>query len=189
MSKDYKHRRRSPSRGKAPAQWRWFASGLAVGIALSGLALVSLRGSELLSTRPGIPKLELQPSGALQESRPSEEAKPRFEFYTMLPEMEVAVPDSEIRSSTSDGAQEAAPARGTYLLQVGSFRKLGEADGLKASLALLGLEAHIQTVSINGEQTWHRVRLGPFSKTSQLNEARTRLQENQIEAMVLKLRS
>jgi cell division protein FtsN len=110
----------------------------------------------------------------------------------MLPEMEVAVKDVEIEHPVAEDQDSTTPAskplEGSYLLQVGSFRKHEEADSLKASLALLGLEATIQTVSINGEQTWYRVRLGPFTERDALNQARKRLSENDFEAMVFKKR-
>jgi cell division protein FtsN len=74
------------------------------------------------------------------------------------------------------------------VLQVGSFRDLSEADRQKATLALIGLEADIQTVSIDGEETWHRVRLGPYQSLDALNEARGRLYENHIDTIVYKLK-
>ena len=76
----------------------------------------------------------------------------------------------------------------SYLLQVGSFRKRSEADRLRARLALLGVEARIQRVSIDGRDAWHRVRVGPFSDLSKANEVRARLKANQITAMVMKLK-
>ena len=79
------------------------------------------------------------------------------------------------------------PVEASYVVQVASFRKLGDADRLKANLALLGLEGHIQTVSINGEEIWHRVRVGPFDKLNQLNQARDHLNQNDYEAKVYKL--
>ena len=114
----------------------------------------------------------------------------RFEFYTLLPEMEVAVPEQELRSKPTVEAQTVEPSEAgdTYLLQVGSFRLREEAERLKASLALLGLEANLQTVSVNGEETWHRVRVGPYRNVKALNEARQQLRDNQYDAMVLKIR-
>ena len=72
------------------------------------------------------------------------------------------------------------------MLQVGSFRKLAEADRLKASLALIGLQADIQTVAINGGDRWHRVRLGPYASVQMLNETRAQLRAHRMEAIILK---
>jgi cell division protein FtsN len=56
-----------------------------------------------------------------------------------------------------------APAKKVFL-QLGSFQNENEADNLKAKLALLGVEAKIQSVSIPDKGMVHRVRVGPLSK-------------------------
>ena len=76
-----------------------------------------------------------------------------------------------------------------YVLQVASFRSIDDADGMRARLALLGLEAVVQTVAIDGEAAWHRVRVGPYTELRALNRARIRLRENHIESLALKVRS
>jgi cell division protein FtsN len=134
----------------------------------------------------------------------TDDQKPTFEFYRLLPEQEVAVPDNEpgpLRE-TPPAAAENSPvptvdppvATATepdetgerYLLQAGSFRDHADADRLKASLALLGIEASIQRVRLSGGETWHRVRIGPFSDRQALNGVRQRLQENSVETILLK---
>ena len=45
--------------------------------------------------------------------------------------------------------------RASYLYQI--------ADRLRASLALQGFESHVQSIAIDGRDTWHRVRLGPLN--------------------------
>ena len=116
---------------------------------------------------------------------------PRFEFYTMLPEKEIAVPDTVLvePARPSSAPLNEAVAGTRYLLQVGSFRRLQDADRLKAQLAFMGLEATIQTVSIDGAETWHRVRIGPYNQIEQLKAARSQLQEKRLESIVLKLRN
>ena len=116
--------------------------------------------------------------------------KPRFEFYTLLPEMEVVVETEAFkpRAGKRRESVEPPPLAGAHVLQAGSFRSYGEAHALKASLALLGLESVIQTVSIDGEQTWHRVRLGPFTRRDELEDARRQLADHQIDAVVFKSR-
>jgi cell division protein FtsN len=54
-------------------------------------------------------------------------------------------------------------AKDVYYVQAGSFQNVGDAEKLKARLALSGFEASLQTVAIPEKGTWHRVRLGPFS--------------------------
>ena len=117
--------------------------------------------------------------------------KPRFEFYSILPEMEVPVHAEALPERTrGEPAAKEPEEGGRYLLQVGSFRGAEEADRLKARLALLGMEARIQTVSVNGRQTWHRVRIGPFASLREAYRTRDRLaQEEEMEAIVLKVSS
>ncbi|NIV35925.1 MAG: SPOR domain-containing protein, partial [Anaerolineae bacterium] len=60
-------------------------------------------------------------------------------------------------------------------------------DGLKARLALLGFEADIQVVESGGE-TWHRVRLGPYDSYRSANSIRNRLQRNEIQTLLMRVR-
>ena len=119
------------------------------------------------------------PATAAAEQRPS--AKPRFDFYNILPEMEVVVPDEELvgkppvippkplspqKEEPATKAAEAveektasapipAASGNSYLLQVASFRTVADAERLKARLALLGIQAQIQQVTVNGKDTYH----------------------------------
>ncbi len=125
-----------------------------------------------------------------KEQKPKKKVKrPRFEFYTMLPEMEVVVPEHELVGARPAARRQAENDDVTYVLQAGSFRKLAQADRLKAELALIGMPVQIQTVSIEGGTKWHRVRVGPFINLQALNEARSELQSNGLKVMVLKVRS
>ena len=78
--------------------------------------------------------------------------------------MEVKVPEWEQAleppAATGEGKE-----GGSYILQVGSFQRMEEAERVKAKLALLGLSASIQKVAVSGGDPWYRVRLGPFADT------------------------
>lgn len=130
--------------------------------------------------------------------------KPKFEFYTLLPEMEVVVADEELpapdpapaesgsaaerdavdtQASTGGTAVEESKQKdsdttrrsGHYILQVASFKSMNDADGLKAQLTLLGFQPVVQTVAINSDEKWHRVRIGPYADRDSLEAARIRL--------------
>ncbi len=203
MVKDYKKKRSAPSRKRnrkvaspsGPPGWVWFIAGVAV----SGFVffLVYLAGREDGSA-PGTPAPaeDVRPSGGGEDvrdvRRPEADedlAKPRYEFYKMLPEMEVEVPDEgpapRPRAEPGEAADGAAPAS-RYVLQAGSFRKLGDADRRKAELALQGFEATIQSVDVSGE-TWHRVRVGPFDGRRATSKARDRLLDNGIPSMIVRV--
>ena len=117
----------------------------------------------------------------------------QFDFYTILPEMEIAVPDTEITDKTGTDKNPAFKHDSKFILQAGSFKQLSQADQMKASLALIGVEASIQSVTIDnattGATTWHRVRLGPYNNLGEMNRVRSRLRQNNIDAMLLKLKS
>jgi cell division protein FtsN len=121
-------------------------------------------------------------------SADAEQDKPHYDFFTVLPEMKVVVPEQDPKQdSEQKNGQETAPEieSGTYLLQVGSFRQAGDAEHLKARLALIGIVARIQTVNVN-EATWHRVRIGPVNGARKADELRNQLADNGIDSLVMK---
>lgn len=183
MPRDYKHRRRKDRR--APC-WAWLLVGLLIG--LFGAFLVYLREHPrvaLVTELSSEPTTSPAQTNQAAKDRPP---KPRFEFYTVLPEMEVRVPDQQLPSRRTR-PQEDVEDSATYVLQVASFKSHQEADRLKARLALLGMEAKIQTVSVDGKQTWHRVRLGPFSSVANVEDLHRRLDQIDLKAIVFKVKT
>ncbi len=191
--KDYKHRRKSSKKPKRTRGWLWFLAGLLIGVAGTLFAefqeYFSAEGV-VQAVREATSSDGSELSTKAKEQRPEKKAKrPRFEFYTLLPEMEVAVPEHELTAGSPTASRNSENDNVTYVLQAGSFRQLAQADRLKAELALIGVPAKIQTVSIEGGSKWHRVRVGPFTNLRALNEARSELQSNGLKVIVLKVRS
>ncbi len=201
-ARDYKSRAHAtrPKKQQQKPGWVWFVAGLLVGVFVSGLVW--------LKVTPSGPALPRQATSAKQQQKPAVAKKkqkkpqqvapkPRFDFYTILPEMEVVVPDpvpdSEpvSRSAAAASAPKSAAAVSSrtagYMLQMGSFRKLADADRLKASLALVGIQAEIQRVNIKGGDVYHRVRSGPYDRV-QVNRLRNKLKQNKISSLVIKYR-
>ena len=79
----------------------------------------------------------------------------------------------------------AKPSAGKYILQAGAYRRPEDAEALKARILLLGLPVTVQRAEVNGKPV-NRVRVGPFSRLDDMNRARTRLGENDIEAAVVR---
>ncbi len=190
MPRDYKKKPAPPPAKKQAPGWLYLTVGLLVGAFAVGLFWLGTRDSD----RPVVTaKAEKPTAPAAKKTPPPPPKKPerpevRYEFYTLLPEYEVPVPDQAVAAPrTTAPAQKLEP--GSYLLQVGSFKEAREAEAHRAQLALLGLTSSVQTVTINGKETWHRVRVGPYPEGEKLGEVRSLLRENRIEYMVLKEKS
>lgn len=186
-------RKRRPSatrkgKSKPLPTWVFVGAGILVGLVVGGLI-------QLVISRTSSPDSGLR---ALMTSGPGEEARvtapkktvqkkserTKYDFYTILPEIETVLPDS--------GRASAIPLKTNknvrYVLQAGSFARFVDADRLKASLTLNGLDAKIQKVSIENKGDFHRVRLGPYMDFSQLEQTHARLQSLGIKAIRLKVR-
>lgn len=120
--------------------------------------------------------------------------KSRYDFFTVLPEMEVVVPEQELASKKAEAEAQAKAKTSdvpvpndadNYILQVGSFRASSDAEQMKARLALQGFTALTQTVKVNDE-TWHRVRIGPVAGARKADEMRNQLAQAGIDSLVMK---
>ncbi|MEW6330118.1 MAG: SPOR domain-containing protein [Pseudomonadota bacterium] len=120
-----------------------------------------------------------------KETEPKPPPKPKFDFYTILPETETVLPERRSRTKAAAAKPEAGVS---YVLQAGSFAGFEEADNMKARLALGGLVAHIQKITIEGKGEYHRVRLGPYENLDQLDAAAAQLQKMGIKAMRLRVK-
>ena len=107
---------------------------------------------------------------------------PQFDFYTILPDKEVVVPEYEIKTRTRE--ERVGKAKEThYIMQAGSFKTFNQADQLRAKLALMGIESKVQKAKV-GNVNWYRVKMGPFTQTASVNSIRSRLRQNGIDVIV-----
>jgi len=106
--------------------------------------------------------------------------KDSFDFYTLLPDSEVTPVKVDAYISTPKDPNK----KTNTLLQAGSFRKLSDANRLRARLVLLNMNNVVaeKTVSSSGS-VWFRVRIGPFSNRSTLNKAEDILAQQGIESI------
>ena len=216
-AKDYKPA--GPRAPKPPAplgSWVSFVTGLGLGLVVAlavymwnaKLAPPTLAPPEAagLDAKVEAPRVNEPPSGETAEAN-LEPPRPKFDFYKILPEMEVPVQDWEkeekeqqratvesndkAASTTSKEKPVATPAalaeRGAYVLQIGSYKQYEEADQAKARLAMQGIGATIQRVVINGQDVWFRVHVGPLSDANDMRAMRLKLQEHKTDFIVLKI--
>jgi len=204
VSRDYKH---TDHRSRSGPLFTGLFIGLALGLVIAlGVAFYLNRAANPFSSgrdtkdaaKPPAPtssspaagtaapeRPPLAPTGIPGAPEPQEPGKSRFGFYSILPGIEQPGTDQELRSLAQEPK---AVAQERFFLQAGAFQNAQDADNLKARLALMGLEASIQTASLGDKGTWHRVRLGPFDEADSLSKARTRLAAAGIDAAVIKVR-
>lgn len=107
----------------------------------------------------------------------------QYDFYTLLPEAEFAIPDHEVKSIKRAERVGKAVKNREYSVQVSSLRHMKDADSLKAKLLLLGFIPKIEKAQVKG-LTWYRVKIGPYQHIKSVDAIVSRLKENNIGAMV-----
>ena len=202
MARDFKNRHvNHEDEKKSPAS---FLAGLLVGLIVAGLFLYFNHFQQQAEPATTSKPLELLPpveeevievtpidetttelAETESESTETTVVEPVYDFYNILPNMEVNV--SEWVEEENPATVETEQKPGIYVLQVGSFRKIEAADEVKARLALLGINADIQRVVINGQDIFHRVRIGPYDTANKLEQAQSRLMANDLNFKLLKL--
>jgi cell division protein FtsN len=145
-------------------------------------------------------------SAAASKPAAANASEERFDFYKVLPELNdkpaaetkavdakpvaskaSAVKASAAKASAPKPVSSAEPkAVSNAWLQVGAFKDEGDADNLKAKLALLGIESKILTSDVPDKGIWHRVRVGPFNSAADIDKVRGQLKTNGIDSAVIK---
>jgi len=191
--------------GNRPA-WQWLVAGIAIGIV--AIAAWQFRGrwnpSDGILPQPDpnahAPATTSEAPIAPEPERP----RTQYDFYKLLPEKEVVIPDAELAEQAEAEARRAAaaeaasaapadpsapappvpdappPATGSYVLQAGAFRGQDEAEALKARIALTGEVARVETAQIKGT-TVYRVRMGPYASAGTLAAAKQALSSHGID--------
>lgn len=170
-----KKRSKAKSSSIIPA-WIWLTLGILIGL---GIAMFTGTSGRYIGN-----KQVAEPSKPAITKEP--ETKQKFDFYTLLPELEIVIPHEETQPpKPKPAAKQQTEYKGGYLLQAGSFQKFNEADSLKARLALIGVQANIQSVEVN-KTKWHRVQIGPSNDRTALEDLRKRLKSSQVDTILLR---
>lgn len=164
----------------------WLLTGILIGLGLAWYLF-----SKGYIPQPEPPEQETaqaagEPAGSEEIAPATNEPKTsRYDFFTVLPEMEVVVPEEELSRQARPEAPAQQDSGEQFILQVGSFRDRSDAEQRKAQLALLGESAAIQSVTVDGA-TWHRVRIGPVTGVRAADDKRNKLADSGIDSLVMK---
>lgn len=212
MAADYKARPATPrpKRRSGRSCGFWFTLGLVLGG--FGVGLYLMVRTPIQAPVPGAVVAKAEPTKA------GPAAPARFDFHDILPELEVVVSDNELakpdakkseekrsedkkpdekkaelaKKSDSAKPDEPKPAGAsggnTYMLQIASLRTAADAERFKAQLAMQGIQAKVQTVTVNGKDTYHRIQAGPYQGKQAVNDVRSQLKAKGMDPIAIKLK-
>lgn len=185
-ARDYKRRHK---RSLGLWKMREFGMGALVGIVLAGGAaafVMNNRQHEAVAREKAPHPDPRRQAPADPDADTSAPAGEKYDFYEMLPNFEVVVPekDKEVKRDLPATARIERP--GVYVLQAGSYRNEADADRVRAQLEMQGIDAKVQRVAVDTD-VWHRVRIGPITKLDDLNKMRKQLQAADVDALVIRV--
>lgn len=185
--------------------WLWLLGGLLIGGFATFLTYISGQSESPPVTKAKPPQIVPQESESRGEgsaplslpqpkpTQPAPEKKPpepkpepepvkalQYDFYHVLPEREVIIPEQELRREVDKKRHVS-----NYLLQVASFKQREDAEAAAVNLLLLNFQPQVEEVSTE-KGTWHRIRVGPFDERRKLDRAKRLLQENGFEPIIVR---
>jgi cell division protein FtsN len=184
-ARDYKPKRKSTGF----SGWTGALCGLALGLGVAALVYIKDHRPDAPIAKAG--KMDRrksrgnEPPDTEAADSGTEDSAKSYAFYDMLPKFEVVIPEKE-RVVRPDLKSTPETRRGTYVLQAGSYKNFADADRVRAQLALQGIESKVQKVTM-GDESWHRVRIGPISKLDELNRLQQLLRKADVDALVIRV--
>ncbi|PTS82014.1 cell division protein [Pseudomonas sp. HMWF032] len=213
--------KRGASRYQAPAKkpvpgWFWLVSGLVIGGFMVFLFSLEPGRDEIKRDKPEQAKQQAKPTA--QPADDKEPAKPKYDFYTLLPESEVILPPQAIEQPAAvpepkpvspeeaakiDAARAEAALNGEVpppppVVAKGpvSSQFFLQAGSFRRKEDADALRAQIillgQNVQVESgkvrEETWHRVLVGPFATREQLGQAQKSLAGSGFSNLLLQQR-
>lgn len=148
------------------------------------------RQPEVLTPQGAVPRNGQTPAvnGAQVPADPNKPPGEKYDFYEKLMETgegREPKPQPPAKPPEAQPPAQVLPPKGTYL-QLGAFQSETDADNLKAKLAMMGVEANIQTNEVEGRGVLHRVRVGPFQSVADLDKMRDQIKNSGLEVAVVK---
>ena len=188
-ARDYKSSQHRPFELR---RFREFGYGVLAGAVLASMAFVYAggrvhRGPEApYAPRPDPHRAARADAEADAIGAGSPGSSQNFDFYKMLPNFEVVVPEKEKDVKRDLPAAAKIERPGVYVLQGGSYRNEAEANRRRTQLALQGIEAKVQRVAVDAD-VWYRVRIGPIRDLDELNKLRRQLQAAEVDALLIRV--
>jgi cell division protein FtsN len=192
MARDYKPRnkhKRQRRNNTAPGVtwWRWLLVILliaAFAYFLSSLSDTTPEKTTTTQVKP-VPDKPAKTEPTEQVQKEPELVEPEFDFYEILEDKEVRIPDYEVKTRIrEEKVGKTKPAH--YIIQVGAFREYKQADKLKARLAFMGIESKIEKAKV-GDIEWNRLKIGPYAKMSTVERIRDQLKQKGMTAIVMEV--
>jgi len=215
--------KRGASRYQAPAKkpvpgWFWLVCGLVIGGFMVFLFSLEPGRDEIKRTKVEQERATQASKAAAAKPATNEPAKPKYDFYTLLPESEVILPPQAIEQPVAVPEQkpvtpeeaakiDAARAEAALNGQVPppppvvakgpvSSQFFLQAGSFRRKDDADSLRAQIillgQSVQVESgtvrEETWHRVLVGPFATREQLGQAQKTLSASGFSNLLLQQR-
>jgi cell division protein FtsN len=209
MARDYAKRpkrkmerktsRKPVSRKRASvAPWTWLVTGLLMGLVIAAIAYLKITvlpgsGTDNIPAQAKATP-QKQKKASAQKTAAKTPPPPKFDFYTLLPEMEVAVSEPlkpkpapvQTAHSDEDLVLPHPLEQAKYRLQIASFKRYEEADTLKAKLAMTGHMVEIHSIKLDNGTVWYRVYTRVLPNREQAVSLQKELQNQAISSMLLK---
>jgi LPXTG-motif cell wall-anchored protein len=168
--------RRRTTRQTGPSSTVWLLAAIIVALFILGLLyLAKHKPQHQPSEKPKPTKTAVKHTASKQLT--SKETSPQFDFYTMLPDMQVEEAESIAKASL---------ILHSYILQAGAFKHYADADKVRAKLILQGYNAQIKPVEVKGI-TWQRITLGPFKTLTEAQQVQDKLAKQGMKSLLFQI--
>lgn len=127
------------------------------------------------------PPMPAGATGSVAQGPLEDKEEKRFDFYRILP----GQLDAPLNKQSTPRESLPQQSGNVVFLQLGAFQDLKEADKLKAKLALLGIEANIQSATVPGKGLVYRLRGGPYSQRDEAARIKAQLQQDGIRSSIV----
>jgi len=172
---------RSPQNRKMPG-WIILLIGMLAGLMIAVFGYINgwVPKPDNPNDKPIAQSTQTSSNTIIEDKSADLKIKPKkgYDFYETLQGMEVIIDDKELIQT-----ENRVPT--SYILQLGAFKNIADAEALKAQVAFIGLTAKIQSVDVN-QTIWHRVRLGPYKSGRKADIVKKNLDSNGFDALILR---